>query len=72
MLKAQAESNFAMHQLFQATMLESIQAMGTEVFTTGTIKEAKLTESKLRILRACSGEEDRSLFVLSKVFAKVD
>jgi hypothetical protein len=71
-LKAQAELNFAMHQLFHATMLESIQAMGTAVSTTGTIKEAKLTKSKLRILRACSGEDDRSLFVLSKVYAEVD
>ncbi len=72
MLKAQAESSFAMHQSFQATMLESIRATGTVVSTTGTIKEAKLTKSKLRILRACSGEDDRSLFVLSKVYTKVD
>jgi hypothetical protein len=71
-LKAQTESNFSMHQLFQATMLESIRATGTAVSTTGTIKEAKLTESKLRILRACSGEDDRSLFILSKVYAEVD
>ncbi len=71
-LRAQADSNFAMHQSFQMTMLENIRATGTAVSTTGTIKEAKLTESKLRILRGCSGEDDRSLFVLSKVYAKVD
>jgi hypothetical protein len=71
-LRAQVDSNFAMHQSFQTTMLESIRATGTTVSTTGTIKEAKLTESKLRILQACSGEDDRSLFVLSKVYAKVD
>ncbi len=71
-LKAQVESNFAMHQSFQATMLESIRATGTAVSTTGTIKGAKLTKSKLRILRACSGEDDRSLFILSKVYAEVD
>jgi hypothetical protein len=71
-LRAQADSNFTMHQSFQTTMLENIQAMGTVVSTTGTIQEAKLTESKLRILQACSGEDNRSLFVLSKVYAKVD
>jgi hypothetical protein len=72
MLRAQAESNFAMHQSFQTTLLESIQVMGTAVSTTGIIKEAKLTELKLKILRACSGEDNRSLFVLSKVYAKED
>ncbi len=46
--------------------------LSTAVSTTGTIKEAKLTESKLRILRVCSGEDDRSLFVLLKVYAEVD
>ncbi len=71
-LRAQAESNFAMHQSFQTTMLESIRATGTPVSTTGTVKEAKLTKSKLRILQACSGEDNRSLFVLSKVYAEVD
>ncbi len=71
-LRAQADSNFAMHQSFQMTMLENIWATGTAVSTTGTIKEAKLTKLKLRILRACLGEEDRSLFVLSKVYAEVD
>ncbi len=63
-LRAQADLNFAMHQLFQTTMLESIRVTGTAVSTMGTIKEAKLTKSKLRILQACSGEDDRSLFVL--------
>ncbi len=70
-LRAHADSNFVMHQSFQKTMLENIRAMGTTVSTTGTIKEAKLTKSKLRILQACSGEDDRSLFVLLKVYAKV-
>jgi hypothetical protein len=49
-LRAQADSNFAMHQSFQTTMLENIRATGTTVSTTGTIKEGKLTKSKLRIL----------------------
>jgi hypothetical protein len=71
-LRTQADSNFAMHQLFQTTMLENIQATGTAVSTMGTIKEAKLTESKLRILQVCSGEDNRSLFILSKVYTKVD
>ncbi len=71
-LRAQADSNFAMHQLFQTTMLEIIRAMGTAVSTSRTIKEAKLTKLKLRILQACSEEDNRSLFILSKVYAKVD
>ncbi len=71
-LRAQADLNFAMHQSFQTTMLENIPATGTVVSTTGTIKEAKLTKLKLRILQVCSGEDDRSLFVLSKVYANVD
>jgi hypothetical protein len=71
-LRAQADSNFAMHQLFQTTMLESIRVTGTAVSTTETIKEAKITKLKLRILRVCSGEDNRSLFVLLKVYAEVD
>jgi hypothetical protein len=61
-----------MHQSFQTTMQVSIQAMGTAVSTTGTIKEVKLTKLKLRILQVCSGEDDRSLLVLLKVYAEVD
>ncbi len=38
----------------------------------GAMKEAKLTESKIKILRACSGEDDESLFVLPKVYSEVD
>ncbi len=53
-------------------MLENIRATGTVVSTMGTIKEAKLTKLKLRILQASSVEDDRSLFVLSKVYAEVD
>ncbi len=71
-LRTQADSNFAMHQSVQMTIPENIWATGTVVSNTGTIKEAKLTKLKLRILRACMGEDNRSLFVLSKVYAKVD
>jgi hypothetical protein len=71
-LRAQANLNFAMHQLFQTMMLENIWATGTAVSTTGTIKEVKLTESKLRILQVCLGEDNRSLFFLSKVYVELD
>jgi hypothetical protein len=42
------------------------------VSASGAMKEAKLTESKIKILRACSGEDDESLFVLPKVYSEVD
>ncbi len=71
-MRAQAESTLTMHQSFQTTLLENIRAMGVAVSATGAVKEAKLTELKIKILRACSGEDDESLFVLPKVYSKVD
>jgi hypothetical protein len=53
-------------------MLDSIRATGTMVSATGAIKEVKLTKSKLNLLQAVSGEDDRGLFVLLKVYGKVD
>jgi hypothetical protein len=70
--KTQAESTLTMHQLFQRTMLENIRATGVAVSAMGAMKEAKLTESKIKILRACSGADVESLFVLPKVYSEVD
>jgi hypothetical protein len=61
-----------MLQSFQMTLLENIQVTGTTVSAMGAVKEVKLTESKLRILQACLGEDNKSLFVLSKVCGEVD
>jgi hypothetical protein len=71
-MRAQAESTLTMHQLFQTTLLENIRVTGVAVSATGAVKEAKLTESKIKILHACSGEDNESLFVLPKVYSKVD
>jgi hypothetical protein len=44
-------------------LLENIQATSIAVVATGTTKEACLTDSKLRILCACSGfKEDAVIF----------
>jgi hypothetical protein len=44
-------------------LLENIQATGIGVVATGTMKEACLTDSKLRILHAYSGfKEDAAMF----------
>ncbi len=61
-----------MHQLFQTTLPENIRATGVAVSAMGAVKEAKLTESKIKILHVCSREDNKSLFVLPKVYSKVD
>ncbi len=71
-MRAQAESMLTMHQSFQTTLLENIRVTGVAVSATGAVKEAKLTKSKIKILHACSGEDDESLFVLPKVYSKMD
>jgi hypothetical protein len=57
-LKSQATQNLRWHQESQMALLENIQATSIAVAATGTTKEAHLTDSKLRILCACSGFED--------------
>ncbi len=71
-LKAQAESNLQLHQSFQTNMLANIQATSTALAATGSGKESKLSDSKLRILQACSGHGDLPSFVLSKFYAELD
>jgi hypothetical protein len=71
-LKAQAESNLQLHQRFQTNMLANIRATSTALAATGSGKESKLSDSKLRILQACSGHGNLPSFVLSKFYAELD
>ena len=71
-LKAQAESNLQLHQSFQTNMLANIRATSMALAATGSGKESKLSDSKLRILQACSGHGDLPSFVLSKFYAELD
>ncbi len=53
-LQSQATQNLRWHQESQMVLLKNIQATGIAVAATGTTKEARLTDSKLRILHTCS------------------
>jgi hypothetical protein len=54
-LESQVTQNLKWHQESQMALLKNIRATSIAVATTGTTKEACLTDSKLRILCACSG-----------------
>jgi hypothetical protein len=71
-LQAQAKSNLQLHQSFQTNMLANIRATLMALAATGGSKESKLSDSKLRILQACSGHGDLPTFVLSKFDAELD
>jgi len=53
-------------------MRENIRLTGTAVVATGASKDTRLTESKLRILRACTGEDDGLPFIPSKFYLEVE
>jgi hypothetical protein len=59
-LQSQATKNLRWHQESQMALLKNIQATGIAVMVKGTTKEACLTDSKLRILRACSRFKDNA------------
>ncbi len=61
-----------MHQSFQTNLLANIRATSTALTATGTSKDKKLSDPKLRILQACSGHGDSPSFQLSKFFAELD
>ena len=61
-----------MHQSFQTNMLANIRATSTALTATGTSKDKKLSDPKLRILQACSGHGDSHTFQLSKFYAELD
>jgi hypothetical protein len=67
-LKAQAESSLHLH----LNLLENIPATGAAVGATGTTRDAGLSDAKLRILHACTGKDNGLLFVLSKLYLKVN
>ncbi len=71
-IKAQAKASLALHESYHANLHENIRLTGTVVVATGASKDARLTESKLRILWACTGEDDRLPFVPSKFFVEVE
>ncbi len=70
-IEAQAKANLALHESYRANLHENIRLTGTAVVATGASKDARLTESKLRILRACTGEDDGLPFVPSKFYVEV-
>ncbi len=49
-LEAQGKANLALHEGYQTNMHKNIRLMGTAVVATGSSKDARLTESKLRVL----------------------
>jgi hypothetical protein len=71
-LQAQAESNLQLHQRFQTNMLANIRATSMALAGTAGAKEKKLSDSKLRILQACSGHGNLPSFELSKFYAELD
>jgi hypothetical protein len=71
-LKAQAKANLALHKSYQNDMRENIRLTGTAVAATGASKDTRLTKSKLRILRACSGHDDVLPFTPLKLYVKVE
>ena len=57
-IEVQTKASLALHESYRADLRENIRLTGTAVVATGASKDALLTESKLRILRACTGEDD--------------
>ncbi len=71
-IKAQAKASLALHKSYRTNLRENIRLTGTAVVATGASKDARLTESKLRILRACTREDDGIPFVPSKFYVEVE
>ncbi len=69
-IKVQAKASLALHESYHADLRENIRLTGTAVVATGALKDARLTESKLRILWACTGDDDGLPFVPSKFYIK--
>jgi hypothetical protein len=66
-LESQAKSSLRLHK----NLLENIRVMGAAVGVTGTTRDARLSDTKLRILQACAGRDDGLPFVPSKLYLKV-
>jgi hypothetical protein len=67
-LEAQAEASLRLHR----NLLENFRATSVAVGATGTTRDARLSDAKLRILQACTGRGDDGPFVPSKLYLKVD
>jgi hypothetical protein len=67
-MEAQAESSLRLHK----NLLENIQATGAAVGATGTTRDARLSEAKLRILQAYARQDDGLPFTPSKLYLEVD
>jgi hypothetical protein len=70
--EAQATANLALHESYQTDMRKNIRLTSTAVVATGSSKDARLTESKLRILQACLGHNDGLPFTLLKLYVGVE
>jgi hypothetical protein len=71
-LQAQTESHLQLQQSLQANMMANIQATSTALAATSPAKDSKLSDTKLRVLQACSGHGDSAQFVLSKFYADLN
>ncbi len=71
-IEVQVKASLTLHESYRANLRENIRLTGTAVVATGASKDARLTESKLRILRACTREDDGLPFVPSKFYVKVE
>ena len=68
-LEAQAEASLHLHQ----NLLENFWATSAAVGATGTTRDARLSDAKLRILLACAGGgSDYGPFVPSKLYLEAD
>ena len=67
-LEAQAEASLRLHQ----NLLENFWVTSVAVGATGTTRDARLLDAKLRILQACAGRGDDGPFIPSKLYLEVD
>jgi hypothetical protein len=67
-LKTQSEANLRLHQ----NLMENFRVTSVAVGATGTTRDARLSDAKLRILQACTGHDDGGPFVPSKLYLEVD
>jgi hypothetical protein len=52
--------------------MENFRVTSAAVGATGTTRDARLSDAKLRILQACAGHDDGGPFVPSKLYLEVD
>ena len=67
-LEAQSEANLRLHR----NLMENFRVTSAAVGATGTTRDARLSDAKLRILQACAGHDDGGPFVPSKLYLEVD